>query len=208
MSVFSWKFLSLGHGLMGLMLAMAGVGIILTIERLLFFKQFSIDAAIFLDGIRNLVHNRKIGEAIDLCEREGSPVANVVRAALIGAGLPSPELTAHVKSAALLEIPRCEQRISPLRTIAKLAPILGLMGVVLAFFNAFRNLQNEGVSYSSSRIFSEEIMAATLLITVSLAISVFSNLAYNFLYGKVKEMVYQLEWVYNEILQIIFRGND
>jgi biopolymer transport protein ExbB len=204
MSIFSWKFLSLGHGLMGLMLAMASVGIILTIERLLFFKQFDIDAAIFLDGIRNLTHHHRIAEAIDLCEREGSPIANVVRTALLGIGLSSLELKAHIKSAALLEIPRCERRVSPLRTIAKITPILGLMGVVLAFFNAFRNLQNEGVSYTSSRIFSEEITAATLLITVSLAISVFSNLVYNFLYGKAKEMVYQLEWTYNEVLQIIF----
>ncbi|MDR1434859.1 MAG: MotA/TolQ/ExbB proton channel family protein [Puniceicoccales bacterium] len=204
MSIFSWKFLSLGHGLMGLMFVAATMGIILVIERLLFFKRFNSDAAIFLDGIRNLAKGNKITEAIDLCECDGSPVANVVRTALLGIHLPSEELKAHVKSAALLEIPRCEQRISPLRTIAKILPILGLIGVILAFFNAFQNLQNEGVNYATSHIFSTEITAAMLLITVSLAVSVFSNLAYNFLHGKVKEMVYQLEWTYNEVLQIVF----
>ncbi|MDR2806841.1 MAG: MotA/TolQ/ExbB proton channel family protein [Puniceicoccales bacterium] len=203
MSILSWKFLLLGHGLMGLIGIAGCIGLILTIERLLFFKRFNSDATVFLDGIRNLTHNHKITEAIDLCECEGSPVANVVRTALLDRDLPSLALKAHVKSVALLEIPRCEQRVSPLRTIAKISPILGLMGVILAFFDAFRSLQNEGVNYTSARIFSEEITAAMLLIVVSLAISVFSNLAYNFLYSKVKEMIYQLEWTYNEIVQII-----
>jgi biopolymer transport protein ExbB len=204
MSIFSWKFLSLGYGLMGLLIALAGVGIVLAMERLLFFKRYDIDPAIFLDGIRNLHGNGKISEAIDLCERDNSPVANIVRTALLGNNLPIAELRAQVRSVALLEIPRCEERILPLRTIAKVTPMLGLMGVVLAFFNAFRSLQETGLSYTSSNIFSEEITAAMLLITVSLAVSIFANLAYNFLYGKVQAMIYQLEWTYSEALQIIF----
>jgi biopolymer transport protein ExbB len=204
MSIFSWEFLSLGYGLMGFMFLAACIGIILTIERLLFFKRFQIDAVIFLDGIRNLIHHNKITEAIDLCEHDGSPVANVVRTALLDICLPITELKAHVKSVALLEIPRCEQRISPLQTIAKIMPTFGLIGVVLAFFNAFHSLQSKGVSYVSSHIFSEKITTAMLMIVVSLAISIFSNLAYSFLYGKAREMIYQLEWTYNEILQIVF----
>jgi biopolymer transport protein ExbB len=204
MEFLSWKFLALGHGLMGLLTVLAGMGIILVIERLLFFKCHSIDAAIFLDGIRNLVNRDKIPEAIRLCEQDGSPVANIVRTALFNRALPSSELKAHVKSMALLEIPRCEQRIIPLRTLAKIAPTLGLIGVVLAFFNAFRSLQEAGLCYTSSEIFSEKVTAAMLLIVVSLGISIFSNLGYNFLYGKVKAMIYQLEWTYNEVLQMIF----
>jgi biopolymer transport protein ExbB len=204
MSFFSWKFLLLGHGLMGLLLVLASVGIILTIERLLFFKRYGIDPAIFLDGIRNLHMKDKTSEAIDLCERDSSPVANIMRTALLNYNLPTGELKAHVKSVALLEIPRCEQRVLPLRTIAKVAPMLGLIGVVLAFFNAFKSLQDTGLSYTSSNIFSEEITVAMLLIAVSLAISIFANLAYNFLYGEVQSMIYQLEWTYNEALQIIF----
>jgi biopolymer transport protein ExbB len=204
MSVLSLEFLSLGHGLMGLMGLAACIGLILTIERFLFFKQFDIDAAIFLDGIRNLTNNNRLTEAIDLCERDGSPVANVVRTALLDMHLPSTELKAHVKSVALLEIPRCEQRMLPLRTIAKIAPMLGLIGVVLAFFNAFKSLQDTGLSYTNSGLFSREVTSAMLLIIVGLAINISANLAYNFLYGKVKSIIYQLEWTYNEVLQIIF----
>jgi biopolymer transport protein ExbB len=204
MSFLSWKFLSLGYGLMSLLFMLACVGIILTIERLLFFKRYSIDPAIFLDGIRNLHGKDKTSEAIDLCERDSSPVANIMRTALLNCTLPANELKAHIKSVALLEIPRCEQRILPLRTIAKVAPMLGLIGVVLAFFNAFKSLQDTGLSYTSSNIFSEETTAAMLLIAVSLAVSIFANLAYNFLYGKVQSMIYQFEWTYNEALQIIF----
>ncbi|MDR1906689.1 MAG: MotA/TolQ/ExbB proton channel family protein [Puniceicoccales bacterium] len=204
MPFFSLKFLSLGYGLMGLLFVLAAAGIILTIERLLFFKCYDMDPAIFLDGIRNLHTNDKISEAIDLCERDNSPVANIMRTALLDRNLPSTELKAHVKSVALLEIPRCEQRVLPLRTIAKITPMLGLIGVVLAFFDAFKSLQESGLSYTSSNIFSKEITSAMLLITVSLAISIFANLAYNFLYGKVQSMIYGLEWTYNEALQIIF----
>jgi biopolymer transport protein ExbB len=189
---------------MGLLAILACVGIVLTIERLLFFKRYDIDAAIFLDGIRNLHANDKVPEAINLCEQDNSPVANIIRTALFDRNLPASELKAHVKSVALLEIPRCEQRVLPLRTIAKITPMFGLMGVVLAFFNAFKSLQDTGLSYTSSSIFSAEITSAMLLIVASLAISIFANLAYNFLYGKVQSMIYQLEWTYNEALQIIF----
>jgi biopolymer transport protein ExbB len=204
MSFLSWKFLSLGHGLMGLLFMLTCVGIILTIERLLFFKRYDTDPSIFLDGIRNLHANDKTSEAINLCEQDNSPVANIMRTALLDCTIPATELKAHVKSVALLEIPRCERRVLPLRTIAKVAPMLGLIGVVLAFFNAFKSLQDTGLGCTSSNIFSEETTAAMLLITVSLAISIFANLAYNFLYGKVQSMIYQLEWTYNEALQIIF----
>jgi biopolymer transport protein ExbB len=204
MLIFSWKFLSLGHGLMGLLFTLAVMGIILAIERLLFFKRHGIDPAIFLEGIRNLHINGRTFEAIDLCERDNSPVANIMRTALVDCELPANEIKAHIKSVVLLEMPRCEQRILFLRTIAKVAPLLGLMGVVLAFFDAFRSLQETGLSYTSSSIFAEETTAAMLLIAISLGVSIFANLAYNFLYSKVQSMIYQLEWTYNEALQIIF----
>lgn len=204
MSLFSWKFLLTGHGLMLILLVLATVSITFMIERLLFFRQFNTDVQIFMEGIRHLVVNDNINEAVDICEREGSPAANIIRSALLNRSLSPGELKTHVKSVALLQIPSCEQRILSLRIIAKMSPILGLIGVIISFFIAFSTLQSSGINYNSSSVFSEEITSSMLLITVSLAINAFSNFSYAILYGKVKSMTYQLEWTYNEILQILF----
>ena len=189
---------------MALLFVLAIVVVIFALERLLFFRRYNIDASIFIEGIRNLVQQDKTSEAIDLCEREGSPAACIVRTALLDKNLPHDELKSHIKSTALLEIPRCERHIVPILTIAKITPNIGLIGVVISFYSAFKALQETGLNYANSALFSDAVTNGMLLIVVSLIINIFSNFTYNFLYGKVRSIVYQLEWTYNECLKMIF----
>lgn len=191
---------------MGFLWLLAAIGTILTLERLLFFRRYNIDITIFFEGIRNLLSSGKVAEAIDLCEQEGSPAASIIRTALMDRELPGSELKARIKASALLEIPRCERRVLPILTIAKIAPLVGMISIVLSFYTAFKTLQTSGLTYTNSDVFADTVTSGMLLIITSLAISAFANIAYTFLYGKVQAIIYQLEWTYNECLQLVFVG--
>lgn len=188
---------------MGILVILAFTIIILSVERFLFFKQYNTDAAIFLDGIRKLAEKNKFDEAIAICEQEGSPIAHLIQVIFVNRTSPNELLKAQVESTTISEIARCEQHISSLQTLAGIAPTLGLIGVVLCFYSAFRSLQEIGLTYTNSSMFSESITTAMLLLVVSLVINVFANMAYGIFYRKIQTITNQLEWTYHEVLQIL-----
>ena len=205
MSSISDYFILLGRGIIPLLVIMSAVGFILTLERWIFFRRCNNNIQIFMEGIKNLFFEGKLQEAINLCEQEGSPSANIIRCALSNIELPPSELKANIKSNALLEIPRCERHISALLNIAKIAPFLGLIGIVISFYSAFHHLQTSGINYVSASIFSKEVTFSALLLVSSMIVSLFANIAYNVLYNKLNDVVFKMEWTYNEVLQFIFK---
>jgi biopolymer transport protein ExbB len=107
----------------------------------------------------------------------------------------------QTQATALLELPLYERRIGTLSAIAKIAPIIGLLGTTLGFLDIFRELKSIGV-YSGISALAEHTISCILLTAAGLIIAVFSNLFYHFLHGRSKAQIHTMEWAYNRILQI------
>lgn len=202
MRVFSVDFLFFGNGLMLLLIIVGLIAMAVFIERLLFLKKCRVNAQIFVDGIKVAVKEDRTLEAITLCEETSCSIANIVKIALINANEKIDSLERILKDPVLLEISSYESNVGIMRCVAKIAPMIGMIGVAMAFLHIFDKIDNVG-AYVGASLFSSEVTTAIALLSAGLAVAVFSNLGYHIIHGLIGGMIYDLEWTYNEMIQFL-----
>lgn len=190
--------------------ALALVGLVLFIERVLFLHRGQIRAKSFVDGIKNILAKRRLVEALTVCEETPGPVAAVVKAALLRAGAPADEMQFHVREAAIVELPALERRLGALAAIAQVAPLVGLLGSVLGMITTFVAFEQSG-NYAMAGALSAGMWQALLAVAGSLMLAIPAHLAYHFLSSRVRAIVRDIEWSGNEIMKYLlteYRNED
>lgn len=184
------------------LLVISILGFVFFVERTLFLHKGQIRSTAFLDGIKNLVRKRRLLEALTVCEETPGPVPVVVKAALLNHDKPEARMRAAVQEAAIVEVPVLERRIGTVAAIAKIAPLLGLLGTVVAMLQGFYALHEEG-AYANAASVSGYVAQALITTATGLAISTMAYLAHHFLYGRVRALIHDMEWVGNDIMQFL-----
>ena len=111
----------------------AAIAIVVFIERALFCHQSQINSAEFLNGVRNVLKRDNVVEAVSICDATPGPVARIVKAAILNRERGRERVREAVEEAGLMEVPRLEDKLNLLATIAQIAPLLGLLGTILGF---------------------------------------------------------------------------
>lgn len=202
MDIFDLSLFRQGGPIMWPLLLISVLGFIFFVERTLFLHQGQIQVRNFVDGIRNLLAKGRIAEALAVCEETPGPIPNIVKSALLHYEQPLDRIRGAVQSAALIEIPILERRIGTIAAIARVAPLLGLLGTVLAGYDAFFLFQNEG-AYANPEEFGGAIARALLTTIAGLSIAVMAHLAHHFLHGRLRAVVHDMESVGHDLLQWI-----
>lgn len=204
MNFLNFSLIDKGGPVMWLLLALSLVGFVFFVERTLFLHKGQIRSNAFLDGIKNLLRKRRVLEAITVCEETPGPIPKVVVAALRNYDRPESEIRSAMREAALVEIPVLERRVGTIAAIAKIAPIIGLLGTVVAMLGGFHRMEEAG-AYADASLFSGFVAQALITTAAGLAISAMAYLAHHFLYGRVRALVHDMEWVSNAVLQFLTR---
>jgi biopolymer transport protein ExbB len=124
------------------------------------------------------------GKVLDLCELNPSPASRVALAAVKRWGRPTVDLERAMTLACRVEADRLRRNVGTLRRVAAIAPLLGLLGTLLA---AGRALNTPGVAWAPA-------IAATLgPLTAGVAMAILSLVAYDGLLGRVEKLVGGLE---------------
>jgi biopolymer transport protein ExbB len=164
---------------------------VLFLERVFFLHKSHIGVEDFVSGIKNLVKKDRLLEALTLCEETPGPIPRVVKAALLHYGNSREALFTAIKTAALLEVPLLERRVAALASIASIAPLVGFLGTILAIARAVMGFD---AANSNSREFSIYLGEALFSSALGIGIGLLALLGYHFIYGRVKMMLYELEW--------------
>ena len=181
------------------------LGFVLFVERSLFLHKGQIGTQDFLSGIKNLVRKKRLVEALTLCEDTPGPMARIVKSALLNYGESRETIRLAIQSAAIVEIPTLERRIGTIAALARVAPLLGFLGTLIAAFQALYLLESfNGDSGVLSRLLAEALITSAS----GLAISVMAILACHFLYGRVRALVHDFEWVGHEIHEFLIMQSD
>lgn len=176
------------------------LGFVMFIERALFLHKGQIGTEDFLSGIKNLVNKKRLVEALTLCEDTPGPMARIVKSALLHFGESREEIRSSIQAAALVEIPALERRIGSIAAIARIAPLLGFLGTLIATVQALYALE---ASNGDSGAFSQLLAQALITSATGLAIGVMATLAHHFLYGRVRSLVHDFEWVGHHIYEFL-----
>jgi biopolymer transport protein ExbB len=168
-------------------------------ERFLFLRSRKVKPRQFLDGITALLKKERYNEALTVCEESPGIVALMIKTVLVFRNKDPNELFNATNSVILQEIPLLERRLSAIKLIAKVAPIISFVGVLQILAKALGTMAHTATYFSSSTIISF-MQRSTVLISFGLLLNVLGTLAYAFLYGQVTRLIYDVEWSYNEIL--------
>jgi len=181
------------------------LGFVLFIERSLFLHKGQIGTQDFLSGIKNLVRKKRLVEALTLCEDTPGPMARIMKSALLNYGESRETIRSAIQSAAIVEIPTLERRIGTIAALARVAPLLGFLGTIIAALQALYLLESfNGDSGVLGRLLAEALITSAS----GLAISVMAMLAYHFLSGRVRALVHDFEWVGHDIHEFLSTQSD
>ncbi len=187
---------------MWVLLALSTIGLVLFVERALFLHRGQIRTTQFLEGIKNIVRKRRVVEALTVAEETPGPVAAMVKAGLLHYEEPEDRIRAAMTEAALVEIPVLERRLGAIAVIAQVAPVLGLLGTILGMIEAYQQFEKAG-AYATAGALSGGMWQALITTAAGLAVGIAARLGHHFLAGRMRALVYDMEWVANDILRFL-----
>src|SRR5690349_6474392 len=158
-----------GGPMLWLLLLTSAVAVAVFVERLLHYHRAQINTAEFLAGVRTVLKRDNIVEALSICDATPGPVARLVKTAILNRERGREGVREALEEAGLAEVPRLEEKLNLLATIAQLAPLLGLLGTVLGFMQTFYKLQGHGV-YANVADLSDGIWKALICAAAGLAV--------------------------------------
>jgi len=190
-----------------LLLFMSAVVIVVFIERLLHYHRAQINSTEFLNGVRNVLKRENVVEALSICDATPGPVARLVKTGILNRDRGREGVRDALEEAGLLEVPRLEDKLNLLATIAQIAPLMGLLGTVLGFMKMFLQLQHEGTFATPDRLASG-IWGALISMAAGLAVAIPTYAGYNYLVNRVNSIVLDMEKASTEILNIVSGASD
>ena len=178
------------------------VGIVVFIERYLHYHRAQINSTEFLNGVRTVLKRDNVVEALSICDATPGPVARLVKTAILNRDNGRERVREAIEEAGLTEVPRLEEKLSLLATIAQLAPLLGLLGTILGFIQMFVKLQASG-PYAHVGELSGGVWQALICAAAGLAVAIPTHAGYNYLVNRVNSIVLDMERAGTEIVNIV-----
>src|SRR6185369_8093006 len=131
----------------------AAVGIVVFIERYLHYHRAQINSTEFLNGVRTVLKRDNVVEALSICDATPGPVARLVKTAILNRDSGRERVREALEEAGLAEVPRLEEKLNLLATIAQLAPLLGLFGTVIGFMKTYLMMRHDGLHANVKDLF-------------------------------------------------------
>lgn len=191
-----------GGPVLWLILIMSAVAVAVFVERFLHCHRAQINSLEFLNGVRTVLKRENVVEALSICDATPGPVARLVKTAILNRENGRERVREALEEAGLAEVPKLEEKLNLLATIAQLAPLMGLFGTVLGFISVFIKIHEAGL-HANVSLLSEGIWMALVCAAAGLAVAIPAHAAYNYLVSRVNSIVLDMERTATEILNIV-----
>ena len=196
------SILNNGGAVFWLILLAGAVAIVVFVERFLHCHRAQINSTEFLNGVRNVLRRDNIVEAISICDATPGPVARLVKTAILNRDNGRERVRESLEEAGLAEVPRLEEKLNLLATIAQIAPLLGLFGTVLGLMDTFNTAETLGPIAHAANL-SQGVWKALICAAAGLAVAIPAHAAYNYLVSRVNSIVLDMERAATEIVNIV-----
>jgi biopolymer transport protein ExbB len=173
------------------------------IERLIYLKKSEIDTNHFIINLRNVINEGNIIEALQICENIGGSIANIVKSGLTKHNRSKEEIENAMEISGLIEIAQLEKNAKVLSIIAHVAPLIGLLGTVLGFIQAFAEMRMSGLVDISATRLGEAMEYALVTTAAGLVVAIPSILAYNYVVSRVEGFVLEIQTASSEIVDLL-----
>ena len=202
MSESLFSMFTMGGPLMWVLLALSILAIYLIGRKWWVIKNASKIDPHFMKDIRDYITDGKTKSAVTLCRKYDNPVARMIETGINRMGRPMADIQSAIENIGNVEVARLEKGLPLLATIAGGAPMIGFLGTVMGMVQAFFNMSKAGNNIDIS-LLSGGIYTAMLTTVGGLIVGIIAYFGYNWLTGKVGDLVYQMESSTMEFIDIV-----
>ena len=196
-----------GGPVIWLILIAAATAAVVFVERALYCHRSQINSAEFLNGVRTVLKRNNVVEAVSICDATPGPVAHLVKAAILNRDKGRDRVREAVEEAGLVEVPRLEEKLNLLATIAQIAPLLGLFGTICGFISIFGQIEQSGL-YAHLEQLSHGIWQALICAAAGIGVAIPAHAGYNYLVSRVNKIVLDMERAAAEIVNIVTENGN
>jgi biopolymer transport protein ExbB len=200
------ELLQKGGVIMGLILVLSLVAAVIIVERLLYFRKIRVDEEKMISRLRATLEKGHFEEAASICDNNPSPITNLMKVGIEHRHYAESEIKEAIMNAANLEIPSLERFLSPLGTVAHIAPLLGLLGTVTGNIEAFGVL-GSFAGGGDPMALASGIAEALLTTAAGIVVAIPAIIFYNSLVSRVNHIIIRLENQVSELMLLLKGGS-
>jgi biopolymer transport protein ExbB len=187
-----WQRVPQGGAIGWIIVALFAIGILIVIERVVFFRRRRFDGQALLDRIDVLAAEQNwVGCRQACASHTGKPLARVMLAGVNAGPVQREELENVLQEAILREIPPLEHLLSTLGMLATIAPLLGLLGTVTGMINTFHVITQHGAA--DPRLMSSGISEALVTTMLGLIAAIPFLFVHTLLNRKADKTINEME---------------
>jgi biopolymer transport protein ExbB len=181
-----------GGPVIWLLAACGVIAALVFLERMFNLHRAQIAADDFLKGVYNILNRDNMVEAAAICEEAPGPVARLALAAVLHHDDTLENIGRAIEDAGLEEIPRMERGLGWLATMARITPLIGLLGTVLGMMDMLL-AANRNAPLVQSADLTGGLWAALAATALSLVIAILAYAGYNLLVSRVESLLLDME---------------
>lgn len=178
------------------------------IERFLQLKRSEGDTNKLIIDLRHAIKEGNIIEAIKVCENTGGTIANIVKAGIEKHNRTKDQIENAMELAGMVEIAQLEKNAKILSVIAYISPLIGLLGTVLGFIQAFGEMRASGLVDISATRLGEAMEYALVTTAAGLVVAIPSVLAYNYIVSRIEGFILEIQTTSSEIVDLLIYQHE
>jgi biopolymer transport protein ExbB len=182
--------------------ALSFVAVFIFFDRYFAIKKARQIDPTLMEKIKNSILNGKIDAAYALCRSENTPTARMIEKGISRIGRPMADVSAAIENIGNLEISRLEKGLPVLASVAGGAPMIGFLGTVMGMIQAFYDMANAGNNIDVT-LLSSGIYQAMVTTVAGLIVGITAYFAYNILVANVEKVVFNMEAVTIEFMDLL-----
>ncbi len=141
-------------------------------------------------------------EALELCERNPSPIAAILSAAVKKYGRPAVEVEQAVLDAGERESNLLRRNMRLLNAISNVSPLLGLLGTVLGMIQAFNDIAS-AQAMGRPDLLAGGISQALLTTAAGLLVAIPAYLMYMFFLGRTDKLIMEMDSHAQRLVEVV-----
>ena len=177
---------------------------VFSFERFISLRSGRVIPRPFVKRLIEQLHQQQIDreEALELCERNPSPIAAIMTAAVKKYGRPAVEVEQAVLDAGERESNLLRRNMRLLNAISNVSPLLGLLGTVLGMIQAFNDIAN-AQAMGRPDLLAGGISQALLTTAAGLLVAIPAYLIYMFFLGRTDKLVMEMDSYAQRLVEVV-----
>jgi biopolymer transport protein ExbB len=198
----NWNIILLIIGICSLL------GFTIFIERIITLKKSELNTNSFVIHLRKAIKEGNIVEAVRVCENTPGSISNIVKSGLSKHDKGKERIENAMEVRGMLEIAKLEKNTKILSIIAHIAPLIGLLGTVLGFIQAFSEMRMSGLVDISATQIGEALEYALVTTAAGLVVAIPSVVAYNYLVSRIEGFILEIQTSSSEIVDLLINTDN